>query len=448
MFLIVALRRGRCRRSRVETAPDMRLRLLARRRAAESPPVDPLTADPRIEALELRRELERTRSRWRLAAWVLAVCGLSVAQWQIGAAFAVPLAIAAAALGVAWDRWQAAVADDQRIEQDLRALTSVYHESPRTIRKWLSTSFIHDSIRNLLAAALDSEQLAHGYWRQGVMPFLSESERGFKANWRYHIDLADLEEDVELTLNGQDIGSITCERHRRLHTSVTYMQRIPDPAEIYYVAAVFDGIALPEWFKRPNFLLREVVVVPREVIDALPPRDPAMELLPPRLAPGPLASAVHEPIGVLAASLLNARVAVGEQDLSPTILLADQSGISWGFALGEELRGALKRGGEIRVEIETFLSREQRYFPVVIAAPTQNPIVHFNYAMTDIEWIETETFFSAERPWDPRLCSRHPDYKRVDIVTEPHDWVFTGSGCIFMWGDESPRSPAAPAEVR
>ena len=357
-----------------------------------------------------------------------------------------PLTIAAAALGVAWDRWQAAISDDQRTERDLRALTSVYHESPRTIRKWLSLSFIHDSIRNLLAAALDSEQLAHGYWRQAVMPFLGESERGFKANWRYHIDLADLEEDVELTLDGREIGSIRRDRHRRLHTSVNYIQQIPNPAEIYYVAAVFDGVGLPEWFKRPNFLLREVVLVPREVIEALPPRDATMEQLPERLAGGPMVSAVHDSIGALATVLLEARVAVGEQELSPSLLLADQSGISWGFTLDDELRAALKLGSEIRVEIETFISREQRHFPVVIAAPTQNPIVHFNYAMTDIQRVETETFFSAERPWDSRLCSRHPDYRRVDIVTEPHDWVFTGSGCIFMWRDASPSPPAARAK--
>jgi hypothetical protein len=421
----------------------MRRSLLPRRRRTEPTPAERLTADPRITALELRRELKRTRARWQLAALVLLVCALSAGQWLVGAAFAIPLAIAAAALGVAWDRWQSAVTDDERIEQDLRALTSVYHESPRTIRKWLSPSFIDDSIRNLLAAALDSERLAHGYWAQGVKPFLSESQRGFKANWRYHIDLADMEEDVELTLGEQPIGSITCGEHRHLHTSVNYMQRILKPAEIYYVAAVFDGVELPGWFKRPNFLLREVVVVPREVIAALPPRDQTMERLPERFGPGPMVSAVDEPIGALAASLLKASVAIGEHDLRPSMLHADQSGVSWGFTVGEELRAALERGCELRVEIETFMSREQHHFPVVIAAPTQNPIVHFNYAMTDITSVETETFFSAERPWDPRLCSRHPDYKRIDIVTEPHDWVFAGSGCIFMWSDGPPATVSA-----
>lgn len=425
----------------------MRRNLLARHGTAQSRAVDPLSADPRIEALELRRELGRARARWQLAAWVLVVSGLGVAQWRAGPFFAVPLAIAAAALGVAWDRWQSAVADDHRTEQDLRALTSVYHESPLTIRKWLSLSFIHDSIRNLLAAALDSEELAHGYWRQGVLPFLGESARGFKANWRYHIDLADLNRDIELRVDGRTAGSIKCDDYRRLHTSVTYIQRIPRPAEIYYVAAVFEGVDLPAWFKLPNFLLREVVLVPREVIDELPARDAAMERLPARLAPGPMMSAVHEPIGDLAGSLLKARVAVGEQELSPAMLLANQSGISWGFAIDGELREALERGSEIRVEIETFISREQHYFPVVIAAPTQNPIVHFNYAMTDIQRVHTETFFSAERPWDSRLCSRHPDYKRVDIVTEPHDWVFAGSGCIFMWHDSSLSSSDAPSHA-
>ena len=93
-----------------------------------------LSADPRIESLELRRELARTRARWHLVAWVVVVAALGVLQWQLHETFAILLGIAAAALGVAWDRWQSATADDERIEQDLRALTTVYHESPLTIR--------------------------------------------------------------------------------------------------------------------------------------------------------------------------------------------------------------------------------------------------------------------------------------------------------------------------
>lgn len=401
----------------------------------DAPAVDALTADPRIEGIELRRELELTRARWRLAAWMAIVCGLSVGQWLLGGVFAIGLGIAAAGLGVAWTRWQSAVADDERIEQDLRALTSVYHESPRTIRKWLSPEFVDDSIRNLLAAALDSEEFAHGYWEQGVKPFLRESERGFKANWRYHIDLADLEADVELVLDGRDVGRITCEGHRRLHTSVAYIQRIPNPAELYWVAAVFDGDALPSWFKRQNFLLREVVVVPDAVVAALPAHDPAMERLPESPGHGPTAAALHEPVAGLAERLLSARVVIGEVELRPVALHADRSGISWGFALGDELRERLRRGSEIRVEMDTFMSREQRSFPVVVATPTRNPTVHFSYALTDIERVDVQTFFSAQRPWDARLTSRHLDLKRVDVLTEPTDWVFAGSGCLFAWWD-------------
>lgn len=402
---------------------------------------DQLTADPRIEGLELRRELARTRTRWRLAAAVVAVSGLGVCQWLVASWFAIPVAVAVAWLGVSWDRWQGAVADDERIEHDLRALTSVYHESPRTIRKWLSTQFIDDSIRNLLAAALDSEEFAHGYWDQAVKPFLSESQRGFKANWRYHIDLADLEADVELERAGQPAGRISRAEHRRLHTSVDYAHRIPRPGEMYYVAAVFESEDLPSWFKRQNFLLREVVVLPPDVTGDLPERDPSMEHLPETFGDGPTTAAIHEPIADLAGRLMRAHVVIGETALQPVALHIDRSGISWGFALDEELRSRLRAGSEIRVEMDTFISRSQRSFPVVIAAPTRNPTVHFSYALTDIERVEVQTFFSAQRPWDARLTTRHLDLKRVDVLTEPTDWVFAGSGCLFAWWEPDRAGP-------
>jgi hypothetical protein len=394
-----------------------------------------LSADPRIERLELRHELERVRARWNFIAAAVVVVVLTGLQLAIGEVFAIPLAIAAAVLGVAYDRWQDAGRADENLERDIRALTTIYHESPRTIRRWLTPSFIDDSIRNLLAAALDSEELGHGYWEQAVKPFLREYERGYKSGWRYQIDLADLHEPVPLVLDGRELAVILPSAHRRLHTSVSYRQQIPDPAEMHYVAAVFEGAALPEWFKRPNFLLREVVEVPEELIDGLRDRPPSPSELPTSYELGPATELLGKPPATLAKTLLSASVVVGELQLQPCSLHLDASGISWGFRLDEELRAQLRASTEIRVELETFMSRSQRYFPVVIAAPTRHPTVQFNYGLTDITAVETQVFFSAERPWDARLRTEHETYKRVDVVTESDDWVFAGSGCMFVWWD-------------
>jgi hypothetical protein len=395
-----------------------------------------LTADPRIERLELRQELERTRARWQLIAWTVVVIGFATGQILAGAWFAIPLALSSAVLGVAFDRWQGVGRADERMARDLRALTTVYHESPRTIRRWLTRHFIEDSIRNLLAAALDSEDLGHGYWRQAVEPFLEESKRGYKSNWRYQIDIADIDDPIPLTLDGKDAGAIDRSGHRRLHTSVSYTQSIPSPSEMYYVAAVFDSRELPEWFKRSNFLLREVADVPADLKTRLAGRPRSPSELPTTFEKGAAHAAVDGELADVARLVLRASVTVGEEELEAVSLHFDATGISWGFRLSPQLRDRLKTASQIRVDLETFMSRSQRYFPVVIAAPTRNPTVQFNYGLTDIDCVETQVFFSAERPWDARLRTLHETYRRVDVLTERDDWVFAGSGCLFAWWDD------------
>lgn len=401
-----------------------------------------LSADPRIERLELRHELERLRARWYFVAWATIVLGLTAGQVFVGRAFAIPLALAAAALGVAFDRWQSAGRAGEDLARDVRALTTIYHESPLTIRRWLTPSFIDDSIRNLLAAALDSEELGHGYWEQAVKPFLRESERGYKAGWRYQIDVADLHDPVPLVLDGSVLATIAPDTHRRLHTTVSYTQQIPDPPEMYYVAAVFEGRSLPAWFKRPNFLLREVVEVPAGLIDVLRHRPQSPPALPGVYQPGPAVEILTTSIAELAATVLAPTVVVGERLLAPATLHIDAEGISWGFRLDADLRDQLRASTEIRVDLETFMSRRQRSFPVVIAAPTRNPVVQFNYSLTDIAKVETSVFFSAERPWDAKLRTAHDAYRRVDVLTEMDDWVFAGSGCTFAWWDDERASSA------
>ena len=384
------------------------------------------------------------RARWHFIAWATIVIALTAGQVFRSQAFAIPLALAAAALGVAFDRWQQAGRANENLERDIRTLTTVYHESPRTIRRWLTPEFIDDSIRNLLAASLDSEELGHGYWDQAVKPFLGESERGYKSGWRYQIDLADLNGRIPVMLEGQEICSFDPDRHRRLHTTVSYTQRIPNPTEMCYVAAVFEGMSLPAWFKRPNLLLREVVEVPQDLIEGLRDRPKTPTELPETFEQDPGVDAMDTPVVQLAASVLGATVLVGDQLLEPVSLYVDQSGISWGFRLEDELRADLQSSAEIRVNLETFMARRQRYFPVVIGAPTRNPSIQFNYGLTDIEAVTTEVFFSAERPWDAKLRAAHDSYKRVDILTELDDWVFAGSGCIFAWWENEAAALRAP----
>lgn len=357
--------------------------------------------------------------------------GLTVAQVKVGGMVAAPLAIAAAALGVAWDRWQTAGAAAGRGEDDLRVLTTVFHESPRTIRRWLTREFIDDSIRNLLAASLNSERLARSYWEQAISPFLEESARGFKSAWRYQVDLIDLDCDVVLSEGGEEFATFAARDYRALRTSVSYVQRIADPAELYYVAAVFSERDLPAWFTKPNFLLREVIDAPIGLAQHLAD-GAAPAALPTTLGTLPAPSAT-DPRAMLARRLLDARVWFGEQVREPAVLHIDETGVSWGFHFDEAAREALREGCSIRVEIATYVPRAQRSFPVVIAAPTRNPTIEFSYGRTDIDKVQADVFFSAARPWDSRLRTDGADCRRIEVITEPDDWVFAGSGCIFRW---------------
>jgi hypothetical protein len=118
------------------------------------------------------------------------------------------------------------------------------------------------------------------------------------------------------------------------------------------------------------------------------------------------------------------------------MLHVDRSGISWGFRLSKKHRDCLRETAHVRVDLHTFMARSQRHFPVVIAAPTRNPTVQFNYSLadaTDVGEVLTEVFFSAQRPWDARLRTKHETYRRVEVITETSDWVFAGSGCVFAW---------------
>ncbi len=390
-----------------------------------------LSADPRIERLELRHELERVRARWRLAACAILVAGLATGQVVVGEGFVIPLALASGILGVAFDRWVSAGAADERMARDLRTLTTVYHESPATIRRWLTPQFIEDSIRNLLAAALDSDELGHAYWTQAVEPFVAESQKGYKTDWRYQIDIADLPAPILLGMGDSPVGVIAGDSHHRLHTTIAYTQRIPNPSDIYYVAVVFEQ-ELPEWSKQSNILLRELIEIPPAVQQWFA-RFPQ---LPPQL-PGETddASRHDSPDAHIAKLLMSAELFLGDTPLQCTSLCFDSTGIGCGFRFDDDLRRLAQASCEIRAELETVISREQRCFPVVITAPTRNPTVQFNYGLSDIRHVETQVFFSAERPWDARLRTERATYKRVDVLTERNDWVFAGSGCIFAWLD-------------
>lgn len=394
--------------------------------------------DPRIATVELRRQVELERARLNLLLTGLVVLALVVVQvvltvghWRWNGLIAAPLAFAAAALGVMWDRWMRAGAAMRRSEDDVKLISTLFHESPRHIRRWLTREFVDDSIQNLLAANLDSDELAASFWDQAINPFIAESARGFKSDWRYQIDLVDLDEDVVVRHDDADPARFAVAEHRSLRTTLQFAQRVFDPSALHYVGAVFCEDDLPSWFGQPNFLLREVIDAPQALVDHLAAVSQEIQL------PGSL-DAVAEKVSehphiALAEGLLGVSVRFGEHLREPKVLRIDRTGVAWGFAFDEVDRQALQSGCTVRIDVQTYVARSRRSFPVVIASPTQNPRIEFRYVQTDIARVDTDVCFAAKRPWDPRLQIEAPDLRRIEVITEPDDWVFAGSGCIFRW---------------
>jgi len=102
--------------------------------------------------------------------------------------------------------------------------------------------------------------------------------------------------------------------------------------------------------------------------------------------------------------------------------------------LSQELQEAMTKTVEVQIELTTVQRKTQTYFPVYLTSPTRNPTIRFDYSdAQEVGDVEVETFFSAERPYDDRLRHSLKRYRRTEIHTRPDDWVFAGSGCIFVW---------------
>jgi hypothetical protein len=397
----------------------------------ETPPELP---DP--EAIRQRRRGDRIDAVWKAGLAMLLVGGLAALAFVLdSAAAAAGLAVAAAVAGGYAARALARRREEEQMHQDVLALTSLYHQHPGTLREMLRPEWIDASVRNLLKARLGGEEMGSTYWDQAVGPFVRGAGAGYKQDWRCEIDVANLPEAPGLTAFGPPL-ELDGSAYRRLHTTVTCKQTTAEPPEVYYVALAFGAGGLPHWFKRPNFLLREVTELPPAFLEAFAARlAPIPEQLPRTRAEARRAKSLIDDQALRrdAHRLVSTRVRIGEDEVEPSLLFFDAEGIVWGFLMPAELRAQLRAGAQVQVSLQTVLSRDACYLPVDINAPTRHPTVHFTYGLSDIKDVTIEVFYSSARPGDQPLRTEYGALKRIVVSTEQDDWVFSGSGCIFMW---------------
>jgi hypothetical protein len=401
-----------------------------------------LSVDPTVESVQLRQRVEVLRC-WR--NFLLSSIPLVAAiVWLVASKAdrleaSIATSLATGLVGIQLDRLLDARRGRDDFYRDVIALTSVFYQSPATIRDFLGKESIDKSIANLLKAALQSDELGMAYWQQSVKPFIDFGDRGFKEDWCYTIDLCDLDRDIEVKLSDEELLRLSSSDYRRLTTSLAYHQTVMQPADTYWVACAFELETIPAWFREPNFLLREVVPL------SIPAREQLSRALSQtegedrRARTGKSSQRARREDEVqcaIAKQIFDARVRIDGQDVSPDCLHADEEGIRWGFALNPELQRSLKSSLEIHVEVRTLQARGTSYFPVVINTPTRHPTIRFSYGMCDsIQNVESEVFFSAERPYDDGLRVMSPENKRIEVQTKREDWVLGGSGCVFIWDE-------------
>lgn len=355
----------------------------------------------------------------------LLVVAIITESQAVGLALAIPLVF----FGYSFERWQDAKGGRESLRHDVLALSNVLYQDATIINQVLDDAMIHKYLQNLLQAALNDEEFGLGYWQQGVRPFLEHGEAGFREDWRYQVDLALLQEPVCVPL--PDSGSFQIEPRDfwRLGTEANYRQQVKHPAEEYYIGCTFSLEDLPTWFRDEGFLLRELTQISPEHKEALACvfSDEWIDLSDPE---------AHE-ARAAADALFGSELWIAGKELEPVSLQISEFGVRRRYPVTDELRKAMLDPVSIRISVRTFQPRKQTFFPVNIALPTRHPTVHFTYGQTPLtaSEVNANVFFSAEEPYRPELVEHNEEAKRIELQTNRNDWVFAGSGCIFVWSD-------------
>ncbi len=357
---------------------------------------------------------------------ILLALAIATDSQAAGLALAFPLVF----LGYAFEQWQDARSGRERLRQDVLALSNVLYQDATMINKVLDDEMIHEYLQNLLQAALGDEDFGRGYWQQAVKPFLDQGEQGFREDWRYCVDIAQLEQAVTVPLPGSQAFAVEPGSFWALGTVASYRQHVKQPADDYYVGCTFSLQHLPEWFQNDDFLLRELVNLSAAQAEALAGVFSDQWFRADQGGDGAAAASA-------AAALFRCELRIAGEDLEPSGVQIGERGIRWRYAIPKELRERMAEMVHVRIAVDTFQPRRQPFFPVSITHPTRHPTVQFTYSQTSLsdEDVHPNVFFSAEEPYRTELIERNPQAKRIELQTDRDDWVFAGSGCMFVWED-------------
>lgn len=362
---------------------------------------------------------------------LLLIVAVDTDSQAAGLALAIPIVFFA----YAFEQWRDARGGRESLRNDVIALSSVLYQDAATITKVLEREMVYEYLQNLLQAALDDEEFGRGYWQQAVEPFIHEAEKGFRQDWSYRIDLIELDAPLKIQLSSSRDFGIDPAEYWRLRTVANFRQQIRRPHDECYVGCTFSLQHLPEWFRDDGFFLRELVHLSREETARL------AGLFGEGWIPGNGSQDTPDPDSEAAWSaaetLFRCEIRIGDHDLGANAVQISERGIRWRYAIDDELRQRMPDGVQVRIAVQTFQPRHQAYFPVNITQPTRHPTVHFSYSQTSLipDQVGANVFFSAEQPYRPELVEHDRTAKLIALQTNREDWVFAGSGGIFVWDD-------------
>lgn len=362
---------------------------------------------------------------------LLLIVAVDTDSQAAGLALAIPIVFFA----YAFEQWRDARGGRESLRNDVIALSSVLYQDAATITRVLEREMVYEYLQNLLQAALEDEEFGRGYWQQAVEPFIHEAEKGFRQDWGYRIDLIEL--DAPLTIPLPDSGDFRIDpaEYWRLGTVANFRQRIRRPRDECYVGCTFSLQHLPEWFRDDGFFLRELVHLSPEQTAELAGLFGEGWMS----REGSPATQDSNPAAAWSAAdtLFRCEMRIGDRDLEANAVQISERGIRWRYAIGEDLKRRMPDGVQVRIAVHTFQPRHQTYFPVNITQPTRHPTVHFSYSQTPLspDQVGANVFFSAEQPYRPELVEHDRTAKLIALQTNREDWVFAGSGGIFVWDD-------------
>jgi len=396
--------------------------------------------DPRLRVFELKRQNDLLRALiFLVICVVLALFGFAfviyvgVRHLHISVASEIIVALSTGLAGSSIQNYLSVLKRSSDDYAELLTLSSDFYKSPEAINMFLHPEVVEASIENLLRARLGNE-IGSAYWQQAVEPYLEHGRRGFKEEWRYVIDIKAL--DVPVVIRDADSAiSLDPADYWELHTTLKYKQSAFDSHPEFFIACAFDNDTLPEWFKDPNFFLREIVYLSDTDRSSLTSMLPIHSEAVARAKQPRFGHEEAERRFALASQLFYPQLHIDGSSISPSNVWADERGLRWGFALPKPIQKALSETVSIEIELKTYQHKSQRYFPVYLTSPTRNPEIRLNYSGThgEITDVKLETFLSAQKPYDKGLRILANEYDHCDVSTGPADWVFVGSGCVFIW---------------